>query len=103
MHNLDLHGTNLAGVNFSHCDMLGTNFAGANLKRANFASCSLESANFAGADLSEAYLLIPLARLNARLTRLAERIRRATLRQRLAFVFATLVIFLLALGLGQGG
>jgi hypothetical protein len=37
------------------------------------------------------------------LTRLAERIRRATIRQRLAFVFAALVLFLLALGLGQNG
>jgi hydrogenase-4 component B len=56
-----------------------------------------------GADPSEVYVLVPLARLNARLTRLAERIRRATIRQRLAFVFVALVTFLLALGLGQGG
>jgi hydrogenase-4 component B len=56
-----------------------------------------------GADPSEAYLLIPLARLHARLTRLAERIRRTTIRERLAFVFGALVMVLLALGLGQGG
>ena len=56
-----------------------------------------------GVDPSEVYVLVPLARLNARLTRLAERIRRATIRQRLAFVFVALVTFLLALGLGQGG
>jgi hydrogenase-4 component B len=55
-----------------------------------------------GADLADAYLLTPLSRLNTRITRLAERIRRATIRQRLAFVFGALVMFLLALGLGQG-
>ena len=55
-----------------------------------------------GADLADAYLLTPLSRLNTSLTRLAERIRRATIRQRLAFVFGALVMFLLALGLGQG-
>lgn len=55
-----------------------------------------------GADLADAYLLTPLSRLNTCLTRLAERIRRATIRQRLAFVFGALVMFLLALGLGQG-
>jgi hypothetical protein len=38
-----------------------------------------------------------------RFVRLAERVRRATIRERLAFVFAVLVAFLLALGLGQGG
>jgi hypothetical protein len=36
------------------------------------------------------------------MTRAAERIRRATIRQRLAFVFAALVMFLLALGLAEG-
>jgi formate hydrogenlyase subunit 3/multisubunit Na+/H+ antiporter MnhD subunit len=56
-----------------------------------------------GVDPSEAYLFLPIIRLHARLTRLAERIRRATIRERLAFVFAALVMFLLALGLGQGG
>jgi hydrogenase-4 component B len=55
-----------------------------------------------GADLTDAYLLTPLSRLNTSITRLAERIRRATVRQRLAFVFGALVMFLLALGLGQG-
>ena len=55
-----------------------------------------------GADLADAYLLTPLFRLNTGITRLAERIRRATIRQRLAFVFGALVIFLLALGLEQG-
>jgi hydrogenase-4 component B len=55
-----------------------------------------------GADLADAYLLTPLSRLNTSITRLAERIRRATIRQRLAFVFGALVMFLLALGLAQG-
>jgi hydrogenase-4 component B len=56
-----------------------------------------------GADPGEVWLLAPLARANNAVTRLAERIRRATIRQRLAFVFAALVAFLLALGLGQQG
>jgi len=56
-----------------------------------------------GVDPTELLLLLPLTRLNMRLTRLAERIRRTTIRQRLAFVFFALVMFLLALGLGQGG
>ncbi len=56
-----------------------------------------------GVDPGEAYLLEPLRRLNVRLVRAAERVRRATIRQRLAFVFGALVMFLLALGLGQGG
>jgi formate hydrogenlyase subunit 3/multisubunit Na+/H+ antiporter MnhD subunit len=56
-----------------------------------------------GTDPGEAYLFTPIARLHFRATRLAERIRRATIRQRLAFVFFALVMFLLALGLGQGG
>jgi hypothetical protein len=54
-------------------------------------------------DPGEAWLLVPMLRLNLQATRLAERIRRATIRQRLAFVFAALVVFLLALGLGQDG
>jgi formate hydrogenlyase subunit 3/multisubunit Na+/H+ antiporter MnhD subunit len=54
-----------------------------------------------GVDPGEILLLAPLARANNAVTRLAERIRRATIRQRLAFVFAALVAFLLALGLGQ--
>jgi formate hydrogenlyase subunit 3/multisubunit Na+/H+ antiporter MnhD subunit len=54
-----------------------------------------------GVDPGEVWLLAPLARANNAVTRLAERIRRATIRQRLAFVFAALVAFLLALGLGQ--
>jgi NADH:ubiquinone oxidoreductase subunit 5 (subunit L)/multisubunit Na+/H+ antiporter MnhA subunit len=57
----------------------------------------------AGVDPGETWLFTPLFRLHLRLTRLAERIRRATIRQRLAFVFAALVIFLLALGLDQSG
>jgi formate hydrogenlyase subunit 3/multisubunit Na+/H+ antiporter MnhD subunit len=57
----------------------------------------------AGADPGETWLFTPLFRLHLRLTRLAERIRRATIRQRLAFVFAALVTFLLVLGLGQNG
>lgn len=56
-----------------------------------------------GADPSEAFLLAPLARLHLRGVRVAERIRRATIRQRLAFIFTALVAFLLALGLGEGG
>jgi formate hydrogenlyase subunit 3/multisubunit Na+/H+ antiporter MnhD subunit len=56
-----------------------------------------------GGDPGEKYLLAPLVRLHQMFVRLAERIRRATIRQRLAFVFAALVISLLALGLGQGG
>ena len=56
-----------------------------------------------GADPAEAFLFFPLSRLNLRLTRLAEHIRRSTIRQRLAFVFGALVMFLLALGLGEGG
>ncbi|MDE2318570.1 MAG: hypothetical protein KGK02_02610 [Rhodospirillales bacterium] len=55
------------------------------------------------ADPAERFLLLPLFRLQTRLIRLAERVRRATIRERLAFVFAVLVAFLLALGLGQGG
>ena len=56
-----------------------------------------------GADPAEAFLLAPLLRLHTRCTRLAERVRRATLRERLAFIFTALVMFLLALGLGEGG
>ncbi len=52
-------------------------------------------------DPGEAWLLAPILWLNLQATRLAERIRRATIRQRLAFVFGALVVFLLALGLGQ--
>jgi formate hydrogenlyase subunit 3/multisubunit Na+/H+ antiporter MnhD subunit len=53
-------------------------------------------------DPGESYILEPLRLLHLRLTRAAERVRRATIRQRLAFVFAALVMFLLALGLAQG-
>jgi formate hydrogenlyase subunit 3/multisubunit Na+/H+ antiporter MnhD subunit len=56
-----------------------------------------------GLDPGEKYILAPLSRLHLRLTRIAEWVRRATIRQRLAFVFAVLVMFLLALGLGQDG
>jgi formate hydrogenlyase subunit 3/multisubunit Na+/H+ antiporter MnhD subunit len=56
-----------------------------------------------GTDPSEAYLIAPLQRLHLRGVRIAERIRRSTIRQRLAFVFAGLVMFLLALGLAEGG
>ncbi len=55
------------------------------------------------ADPAERFLLLPMFRLQMRFVRLAERVRRATIRERLAFVFAVLVAFLLALGLGQGG
>ncbi len=55
------------------------------------------------ADPAERFILAPLARLQRRGVRLAERVRRATIRERLAFVFGALVLFLLALGLGQGG
>ncbi len=54
-------------------------------------------------DPAERFLLAPLARLQLRGVRLAERVRRATIRERLAFIFAALVLFLLALGLGEGG
>jgi hydrogenase-4 component B len=57
----------------------------------------------AGIDPGEKYVLGPLSRLHWRVTRLAERLRRATIRQRLAFVFAAFVMFLRALGLGHGG
>ncbi len=53
-------------------------------------------------DPGETYVLEPLRMLHLKLTRAAERVRRATIRQRLAFVFAALVAFLLALGLAQG-
>ncbi len=56
-----------------------------------------------GLDPGERFILAPLSRLHLRLTRGAEWVRRATIRQRLAFVFAVLVMFLLALGLGQDG
>lgn len=56
-----------------------------------------------GADPAEAFLLTPIIRLHMRITRVAEQLRRSTIRQRLAFVFAVLVVFLLALGLGEGG
>jgi hypothetical protein len=56
-----------------------------------------------GTDPAEAYLIAPLQRMHLRGVKLAERIRRATIRERLAFVFAALVMFLLALGLGEGG
>jgi formate hydrogenlyase subunit 3/multisubunit Na+/H+ antiporter MnhD subunit len=53
-------------------------------------------------DPGESYVLEPLRRLNIAATRAAERVRRATIRQRLAFVFAALVLFLAALGFVQG-
>jgi len=53
-------------------------------------------------DPGEQYVLHPLLRFNLVFVRLAERIRRATIRQRLAFVFAALVLALLALGLQAG-
>ena len=54
-------------------------------------------------DPAELYLMDPLRLLHLRGVRVAERIRRATIRERLAFVFAALVLFLLALGLAEGG
>jgi formate hydrogenlyase subunit 3/multisubunit Na+/H+ antiporter MnhD subunit len=56
-----------------------------------------------GTDPAEAYIIAPLQRIHLRGVKLAERIRRSTIRQRLAFVFAALVMFLLALGLAEGG
>jgi formate hydrogenlyase subunit 3/multisubunit Na+/H+ antiporter MnhD subunit len=53
-------------------------------------------------DPGDVYILDPLRRAHLKMTRAAERIRRATIRQRLAFVFAALVMFLLALGLAEG-
>jgi NADH:ubiquinone oxidoreductase subunit 5 (subunit L)/multisubunit Na+/H+ antiporter MnhA subunit len=55
------------------------------------------------ADPGEVYVLEPLRRAHLAVTRAAERVRRATIRERLAFVFGVLVMFLLALGLAQGG
>jgi hydrogenase-4 component B len=57
----------------------------------------------AGLDPGDTYVLERLRRMNVSVTRAAERVRRSTIRQRLAFVFAALVMFLLALGLAQGG
>jgi NADH:ubiquinone oxidoreductase subunit 5 (subunit L)/multisubunit Na+/H+ antiporter MnhA subunit len=54
-------------------------------------------------DPADAWLITPLRRLHLRGVRVAERIRRTTIRERLAFVFGALVMFLLALGLGEGG
>lgn len=56
-----------------------------------------------GADPADIWLIAPLRGLHLRGVRLAERIRRATIRERLAFVFAALVMFLAALGLAEGG
>jgi len=55
------------------------------------------------ADPAEEWVVAPLLRVHLKGVRLAERIRRATIRERLAFVFVALVLFLLALGLGEGG
>jgi hydrogenase-4 component B len=57
----------------------------------------------AGTDPADVWLIAPLQYLHLRGVRLAERIRRATIRERLAFVFGALVMFLLALGLAEGG
>ncbi|OYV35677.1 MAG: hypothetical protein B7Z80_17685 [Rhodospirillales bacterium 20-64-7] len=56
-----------------------------------------------GRDPGEAFVLAPLAWMGGQGVRAAERIRRATLRERMAVIFAALVFFLAALGLGQGG
>lgn len=56
-----------------------------------------------GADPAEAWLVAPLLRVHLRGVRLAERVRRATIRERLAFIFGALVLFLLALGVAEGG
>ncbi len=56
-----------------------------------------------GTDPADAWLIAPIQRLHLRGVRLAERIRRATIRQRLGVVFAALVLFLAALGLAEGG
>jgi formate hydrogenlyase subunit 3/multisubunit Na+/H+ antiporter MnhD subunit len=56
-----------------------------------------------GRDPGEAFVLAPLTWLTGQGVRAAERIRRATLRERMAVIFAALVLFLAALGLGQGG
>ena len=55
-----------------------------------------------GADPGEKYILRPLARLNSLLVSWAQRIGRTTLRRDLAILLAALVLFLVALGLGQG-
>jgi hypothetical protein len=56
-----------------------------------------------GADPADAWLVAPLLRVHLRGVRLAERVRRATIRERLAFIFGALVLFLLALGVAEGG
>lgn len=56
-----------------------------------------------GTDPAEVYLIAPLQRIHLRGIKLAERIRRTTIRERLAFVFAALAMFLAALGLAEGG
>ena len=56
-----------------------------------------------GADPGEKYILRPLARLNSLLVSWAQRIGRTTLRRNLAILLAALVLFLVALSLGQGG
>ena len=55
-----------------------------------------------GADPGEKYMLRPLARLNSLLVSWAQRIGRTTLRRNLAILLAALVLFLVALSLGQG-
>ena len=55
-----------------------------------------------GTDPGEKYMLRPLARLNSLLVSWAQRIGRTTLRRNLALLLAALVLFLVALGLGQG-
>jgi NADH:ubiquinone oxidoreductase subunit 5 (subunit L)/multisubunit Na+/H+ antiporter MnhA subunit len=68
--------------------------------RRGFAGVLLDQA---GRDPGEKYVLTPLFRLHQVFVRLAERIRRATIRQRLSLVFAALVMALLALGLQGSG
>ncbi|WP_297443702.1 proton-conducting transporter membrane subunit [Acidocella sp.] len=56
-----------------------------------------------GADPAELFVLAPLYRVHLKGVRLAEKLRRATIRERLAFIFSALVLFLLTLGLLGGG
>ena len=55
------------------------------------------------ADPADLLVLAPLYRLHLKGVRLAEKLRRATIRERLAFIFAGLVLFLLTLGVLGGG
>ena len=61
LRNLDIRKANLVKIDFSGCDLRGTNFSYSNLKDALFRGadmrdCSLWNANLEGADFSDADL-----------------------------------------------